>query len=61
VTALRRAELELRETAARFIRIVVHHGRFEPFAEWGRLRELAPQPAQQPDRIGAGGRHSFFT
>jgi hypothetical protein len=59
--ALCRTELELRETPARFFRIVVHHGRFEPFAEWGRLRELASQPAQQSDRIGAGGRHSFFT
>jgi hypothetical protein len=41
VTALRLAELELRETAARFRRIVVRDRSLEPLAKRGRLRELA--------------------
>jgi hypothetical protein len=38
VTALRLAELELRETAARFGGIVVRDGCFEPLAQRRRLR-----------------------
>jgi hypothetical protein len=41
VTALRLAELELRETAARFRGIVVRDGRLESLAQRRRLRELA--------------------
>jgi hypothetical protein len=38
--ALRRTELELRETAPRLLRVVVHDGRLEPLAERRRLGEL---------------------
>jgi hypothetical protein len=40
--ALRLAELELRETAPRLRRVVVGDCRFEPLAQWCRLRELTP-------------------
>ena len=42
VMALRLAELELRETAPRLRRVVVGDCRFEPLAQWCRLRELTP-------------------
>jgi hypothetical protein len=57
VTALRLAELELRETAARFRRIVIRDRSLEPLAERGRLRELAAQPTQQADGVRARRDH----
>jgi len=53
MTALRLAELELRETPARFRRVVVRDSGLEAFAQWRRLRKLAPQPAQQSHRVRA--------
>jgi hypothetical protein len=44
---LRLAELELRQTATRLLRIVIHNRGLEPLAERRRLGELAAQPAQQ--------------
>ena len=51
MTALRVAELELRETAPGFGGIIVRDGGFEPLAKRRRLRELAPQPPQQADGV----------
>ena len=42
MTALRVAELELRETAPGFGGIIVRDGGFEPLAQRRRLRELPP-------------------
>jgi hypothetical protein len=42
VTALRLAELELRQAASRLRRVVVRDCGLEPLAERRRLRELAP-------------------
>jgi hypothetical protein len=53
VTALLGSELELRETATRLGRIVVRNRSLEPLAQGCRLRELATQPAEQPDGVRA--------
>jgi hypothetical protein len=51
------AELELRETTARFGGVVVRNRSLEPLAERCRLRELAAQPPQQPDGVRARSGH----
>ena len=53
VTALRLAELELREAAARLRRVVVRDRGLEPLAERRRLRELAAEPAEQATAFDA--------
>jgi hypothetical protein len=57
VMALRVAELELRETATRFRRIVVRDRRLEALAERRRLRELSAQPAEESNSVRARSRH----
>ncbi len=53
MTALRLTELELRETATCFDRIVVSDGGLEALAKWSRLGKLTAKPAQQADGVRA--------